>query len=54
MIQDCHHNDLTAIINARLQERYERKARNKRRYLRSYRRRACRTALNPPQRGMQS
>lgn len=35
-IIDCYHNDLTAIINARVQARHERKARNRERYERQY------------------
>jgi hypothetical protein len=41
MIQDCHFNDLTAIVNARVQARAERKAANRRRYHRHYRRKLC-------------
>jgi hypothetical protein len=36
MIIDCYHNDLTAIINARLQARHDRKRRNRLRYERQY------------------
>jgi hypothetical protein len=37
MITDCHHDDLTAIINARVQARHDRKAANQLRYERKHR-----------------
>lgn len=41
MITDCHHTDLTAIINARVQAHHDRKQRNRSRYQRQYARRAA-------------
>jgi hypothetical protein len=46
MITDCHHDDLTAIINARVQARHDRKAANRKRYLRRHQRRMSAAAIN--------
>lgn len=40
VILDCHHNDITHIVNLRAVTRAEHRAANYRRYVRQYQRRA--------------